>query len=153
MGGRLAPGDCFLPTTTPTYSCILPTKRRVQQKGTTMAKDLTENHQQARVARNQWANMGYVSEQMEIQRLIAAGEEVPENLLHPRRGNTGPQANADNPAAYEAPPRSGKGSGVDNWREFALLTTEMDEDAVANMDRDDIIEVLETRGIIDKVEQ
>jgi hypothetical protein len=49
----------------------------------------------------------------------------------------------------EAPPRSGRGSGVEAWKAFAEQhDVEVDEDA----SRDDIVALLEERGVIEREE-
>lgn len=48
----------------------------------------------------------------------------------------------------EIPPRWGKGSGKDNWVEFAAVVTDIDEEVLSRMTRDDIVATLEARGNI-----
>ncbi|MFF3190553.1 hypothetical protein [Streptomyces misionensis] len=49
----------------------------------------------------------------------------------------------------EAPPRSGRGSGVDVWREFA---EQHDVEVAADASRDDIIAACEAAGVIEREE-
>lgn len=116
-----------------------------------MAKDKgLSAEEQARAAGRQWAQMGYPIEVRDINRALAAGKPVPERLLHPKRVR--PETNENDAAAYEVPPRSGKGSGVAAWREYADVVTDVEPDVLESMDRGDIIELLENRNIIDKEE-
>ncbi|MFI7239670.1 hypothetical protein [Streptomyces cyaneofuscatus] len=50
------------------------------------------------------------------------------------------------PTEVEAPPRSGKGSGIDAWREFA---ERQDLEVPAEASRDDIIAACEAAGLIE----
>ena len=59
-----------------------------------------------------------------------------------------PETQVD-PTLLEIPPRQGKGSGQRAWQEFALLVSDIDEEVVDQFTRDEIVEVLEARDIID----
>jgi hypothetical protein len=48
----------------------------------------------------------------------------------------------------DIPPRAGKGSGRVPWKEFAMLTTDIETDVLELMSRDELIRVLEERGVI-----
>lgn len=47
------------------------------------------------------------------------------------------------------PPRSGAGSGADQWRSFAKTISDMDPEVIDTMSRDEIINVLEEAELID----
>jgi hypothetical protein len=47
------------------------------------------------------------------------------------------------------PPRYGKGSSTDNWREFAKLVLDMEHDLIDDLGRDDLINLIEDRDVID----
>ena len=49
----------------------------------------------------------------------------------------------------EPPPFTGKGSSTANWREFALKVSDMEEEVIHSMGRNDLITVLADRGIIE----
>lgn len=48
----------------------------------------------------------------------------------------------------EPPPYVGKGSGTAVWQEFALKVSDMDEEVIFSMGRNDIVTVLTDKGII-----
>lgn len=106
------------------------------------------NLDRAIYAQREWENRGRPEKAGDIQRLINAGEEVPESLLHTSKVK--PQANADAAESYSPPPRKGKGSGKEAWREFAGQVTDVEVDVLEAMDRDDVIELLVSRGVIEK---
>lgn len=49
----------------------------------------------------------------------------------------------------EPPPFTGKGSGTDHWREFALKVSDMETEVINSMGRNDLITVLADKGIIE----
>lgn len=72
------------------------------------------------------------------------GEVRGEDVHEPVDEDTNPGPKA--PAPVEAPPRSGRGSGVDAWRAFAEQNgLDVDEDRT----RDEIVADLEERGVIE----
>lgn len=50
----------------------------------------------------------------------------------------------------DPPPLSGKGSGQEPWRKFALQVSDMDSEIVANLSKSDIVTILRDKGIIDE---
>jgi len=48
------------------------------------------------------------------------------------------------------PPRTGRGSSRDAWVRFALANSGIDEAVIRGVTRDDLINMLEARGVIDK---
>lgn len=97
------------------------------------------NEERAIYARRRWLRRGQPEVAAEIARHLVVGDEVPEHLLDPE----------GNPSAKDSPARSGKGSSVKEWREFAAQHTDIDRDVLESMNRDDIIEVLEARNLIE----
>jgi hypothetical protein len=69
------------------------------------------------------------------------GESGPETV-----GFTDPRADRDRSGAVEAPPRSGRGSGIDAWRQFAEQNGVDTDD---EMSRDDVIAAVESAGVIE----
>ena len=56
----------------------------------------------------------------------------------------------EKPADVIPPPAfTGRGSGVANWRKFALTVSDIEEEIVLSMGRNDIITVLSDRGVIE----
>lgn len=104
------------------------------------------NEQRIAEARRQWYMKGETRPVAEIDRLVAAGEPVPERLLN--FSGVKPEKSQNDPAAYDPPPRWGKGSGIDEWRDFARKTSDIDEDVLMALDRGDIQSMLEQRGVI-----
>lgn len=68
------------------------------------------------------------------------GEDGPETVDEDT--NPGPKE----PAPVEAPPRSGRGSGVDAWRAYAEANGYDTDD---EMSRDDVIALLEREGVVE----
>ena len=79
--------------------------------------------------------------QIELPEDIAAGESA---QIHPET-----QVAVH---LLELPPRQGTGSSADTWRAFARMVSNITTDVLDNMGRDDIVSILEDRGIIPPVE-
>ena len=58
---------------------------------------------------------------------------------------------APTPELPEAPPRGGKGSGIDKWIAYAKLVSQIDDEVLESASKDDIIGMLEANGLIPKV--
>lgn len=84
-----------------------------------------------------------------IRALVAAGEPVTYDLLD----FSGLKSEKVVEGVLEVPPRAGKGSGVENWKEFAKTTSDLDEEVIESMNRDEIIDMLEAKQIIPPLEQ
>lgn len=65
---------------------------------------------------------------------------------------TGTRAEKEVQGKLEVPPRVGPGSGKKAWIEFGAKVSDLDEAVLDKMNRDEIIEILETRGIIPTIE-
>ncbi len=59
-----------------------------------------------------------------------------------------PETTVD-PGLLDVPPRHGRGSGQTVWQEFATLVSTMDEEVIDQFTRDEIIQILIDRDIID----
>ena len=59
-----------------------------------------------------------------------------------------PEKNVDL-ESIDVPPRNGKGSTKAAWQEFALEVADVEEEVVNRMSRDEIIKMLEVKGIIE----
>lgn len=79
-----------------------------------------------------------------LTKLFNAGEEIPSELLD----FSGLRPEKETVGKLEAPPRAGKGSGKEAWIEFALEVSDLGEEVLEKMNRDEIVEILETREII-----
>ncbi|MGW2708070.1 hypothetical protein ACWC4J_03605 [Streptomyces sp. NPDC001356] len=64
-------------------------------------------------------------------------------------GYADPNAGQQPARGVEAPPRSGRGSGVDAWRAYAEANGYDTDD---DMSRDDVIALLERNGVIEREE-
>jgi hypothetical protein len=73
-----------------------------------------------------------------------AGEDIPSELLD----FSGIKSEKENKGILELPPRTGPGSGKKAWTEFAVSVSDLDSAVLDKMNRDEIIEILEARGII-----
>lgn len=79
-----------------------------------------------------------------LRELRSSGEEVPYDLVD----FSGIKSEKPVSGKLEAPPRSGRGSGEEAWRQFAEKVSDFDMAILEAMSRDEIIEVLEKREII-----
>lgn len=52
----------------------------------------------------------------------------------------------DKSAGPEMPPTSGKGSGVNAWKEYAKAVSDLDPETIDDMTKDDLIAVLTDEG-------
>jgi hypothetical protein len=51
----------------------------------------------------------------------------------------------------DSPPRRGRGSGTDNWVEYAKLISQIDHEVIETAQKDDIIGMLEANGLLEKL--
>lgn len=93
-----------------------------------------------------WITTGDPIKARDIKRALDAGEDVDPALLN--LTSVRPRAGVDMEEVGGVPPRTGKGSGVDNWREFAKSTSDMDPEVIDSMSKDDIVAALESTGVI-----
>ena len=105
----------------------------------------------AQEAIRHWISSGDPIKARDIQRALEAGEDVDPALLNLTRVR--PRAGVDMEEVGGVPPRTGKGSGVDAWREFAKATSDMDEEVIDTMEKADIIASLESTGVIPEEEE
>jgi len=70
--------------------------------------------------------------------------EYMEDLVHPEKSTHGVDV-----SQLEVPARNGVGSGRLAWQDFAKLTVDMEPAVIDNMNRRDIIVLLEEKGIIE----
>jgi len=70
--------------------------------------------------------------------------EYMEDLVHPEKSTHGVDV-----SQLEVPARNGVGSGRLAWQDFAKLTVDMEPAVIDNMNRRDIIALLEEKGIIE----
>ena len=78
--------------------------------------------------------------------LFNAGEPIPYELLDPAG-----KVRSENPVEgkLQMPARSGRGSGQPKWMDFAMKVSDFDEAILSKLTRDEIIELLEDREIIE----
>ncbi|MFJ8760841.1 hypothetical protein [Streptomyces cyaneofuscatus] len=74
------------------------------------------------------------------------GEDGPETVQFADPGGTKQPGGGTPPTEVEAPPRSGKGSGIDAWQAFAH---EHGVGTDSDMSRDDIIAACERAGLVE----
>lgn len=99
-------------------------------------------------AQRHWSSKGEVQAATALARALAA-DEMPKDKSLLNLTAIRPQTNIDvGEEGVEIPPRTGKGSGIENWREFAKATSSMDPDVIDEMGKPDIIENLEAAGVI-----
>ncbi len=92
----------------------------------------------------EWSRRGRPENGAALRQLFDAGEDIPSGLLD----LTGLKPEKDTVGKLEMPPRTGKGSGQLAWSEFAMKVSDLDEAVLSKMNRDEIVEILEQRGII-----
>lgn len=98
-----------------------------------------------------WTNLGDPIKARDIRRAQEKGEAIDPALLN--TGRVKPRPGVDMAEVGEAPPRTGRGSGVDNWREFAKATSDMDAEVIDTMTKDDIIAALVATDVIPEEEE
>lgn len=105
-----------------------------------------EELDEAYAAIRHWDSIGRPEVSMHIHRALANKTTIPSKLLI----TTGVKPEIENVDPDEAvpPPRSGEGSGVKNWREFAAKMTTIEPEVIAASDRETIISMLEAREVI-----
>lgn len=65
-------------------------------------------------------------------------------------GGQGPAEPVSDAGAPQRPPTSGKGSGVEAWREYAAAMTDLTSESLESLTRDEIIELLDQEGASDE---
>lgn len=104
-------------------------------------------------AQRHWSSKGEVQAATALRRALEA-DEMPKDKSLLNLTAIRPQTNVDvEEEGVEIPPRTGKGSGIDNWRAFAKATSEMDAAVIDEMGKDDIIENLVAAGVIPAEEE
>lgn len=96
-----------------------------------------------------WHRVGRPEYGNRLKALFQAGDEIPYYLLD----RVGVRSEKDITGKLEVPPRSGRGSGVVKWREFAAQVSDMAPEVLNKMERGEIIEFLESREIIPEEEE
>jgi hypothetical protein len=95
------------------------------------------------------ARRGHPEHGARLRKLFNAGAEIPSELVD----FTGIKSEKPNIGVLEMPPRTGPGSGGVQWRKFAVEVSDLDMAVLSKMGRDEVIDILETRGIIPTVEE
>lgn len=96
-----------------------------------------------------WHRIGRPERAHQLKELYRAGEDIPYQLLD----KAGVKAEKDLVGKVDVPPRTGRGSGVDSWREFAAEVSDFDQSVLDEMSRDEIIQILEDREIIPALDE
>lgn len=109
-----------------------------------------EEREKVLEASRYWYLKGEVMMWRDCQRALQNDEMPDKSVLN--LTNVKPQTDVDM-EEVEIPPRSGIGSGVAKWREFAKEVSEMDPEVIEAMSKDDLIAELETMGIIEAEEE
>lgn len=91
-----------------------------------------------------WHRTGRPERAHQLKELHKAGEPIPYQLLD----KAGIKSEKEVEGKLEVPPRSGRGSGVDAWKEFAAEVSDLDEAVLDKMTREEIQDFLEEREII-----
>lgn len=91
-----------------------------------------------------WHRVGRPENANQLKGLHAAGEPIPYQLLD----KVGVKSEKEVEGKLDIPPRSGRGSGHEAWREFAAEVSDLDEAVLDKMSREEIQEFLEERDII-----
>ena len=97
----------------------------------------------------EWTRRGHPEKSLQIKRAVRDGIEVGKDLVI--HSMIDPD-NAKSLTGFVPPPRTGRGSGVEQWRDFAFEMTDIDEAVVDEMTREDIIALLEDEGVIGREE-
>lgn len=97
-----------------------------------------------------WTVNGDPIKARDINRALANKEEVPAHLLNLTRYRPTTDIDLEE---VEIPNRTGRGSALEKWQDFAMATSDMDADVVKAMTKEDIIAALEANGIIPAEEE
>jgi hypothetical protein len=112
-----------------------------------MAKKETTGVDSAEMVANairHWTSVGEVIKARDLRRQLESGGDIDPKLLHVGRV----KPTADVAEVMEEPARTGRGSGINNWREFAKAMTDMDPEVIDAMEKDELILALESNGVI-----
>lgn len=86
-----------------------------------------------------------------IEMAMAEGRELTDDEARTLLGLNAPKnAPAGIDPDVQIPPRHGPGSSTANWRKFARLVTDMDEDVLKKTGKKDLILILEANGVIER---
>ena len=94
----------------------------------------------------EWNRTGHPEKSTAIRKCLDAGVEVPRELLI---ASLIPEGEGDEFEDRKPPARSGRGSGVEEWRTFLFNNSDVEEDVVDMMSRDDVISMCEQLGLIE----
>ena len=83
---------------------------------------------------------------MKLQQALDADEMPDESQLSDGAVHT--DAPVKRGTDLTVPPRTGKGSGLKKWQEFAAKITDTDSEVLSRMQRDDIVKMLVAKGNI-----
>lgn len=76
--------------------------------------------------------------------------DIPEtSVARAKAASVRPETNID-VTLMDEPPRVGKGSGQTHWQEFASMVSVMDEEVIEQFTRDELIQILIDRDVIDQ---
>lgn len=94
----------------------------------------------------QFSRRGQPEKGAKLMTLFKAGDPIPYELLDPAG-----KVRSENPVEgkLKMPARSGRGSGQPKWMDFAMKVSDFDEAILTKLTRDEIIELLEDREIIE----
>ena len=88
---------------------------------------------------------------LRIELAMAEGRRLTDDEARTLLGLNAPKnAPADIDPEVQIPPRHGPGSSTANWRKFARLVTDMDEDVLKKTGKNDLIKILEANGVIER---
>lgn len=111
------------------------------------AKDISVAEMEEAI--RQHSRLGHPEKGAKLRHLF---DNDPENIPSDLLDFSGLRPEKESVGKLEAPPRAGKGSGKEAWTDFALKVSDLGEEVLEKMNRDEIVEILETRGIIPAVE-
>lgn len=122
----------------------MPRKKQPTEEETVSYEERVQN------AIRYWTVNGDPIKARDINRALANKEEVPAHLLNLTRYRPVTEVDMDE---IEIPSRTGRGSGLEKWQDFARATSDMDEDVLKTMTKEDIIAALEANGIVPAEEE
>jgi hypothetical protein len=103
------------------------------------------------VAYNYWHTHGYPEKASVIWECIEQKRRPPANLLPGNETGIHPETAVD-PTSLVVPERAGPEATHIAWRAFAKRTLDMEPDIIDQLDRKDLIRLLEDKGVIEKVQ-
>ncbi len=105
-----------------------------------MAEFTSEQSMKIEQARHEFERTGFPEKAQRLELLVEEGASFKEiDALITSKGQT----------TTEQPPLSGKGSGTEAWRDYAKEVSDLDDEVIDDMSKEDLVEALKAQGIVE----